>query len=135
ILAMPLAGKLSDQFGRKRVFLVAVALFTISSLACGLSTNIYMLVVLRFVQALGGGAFLPSASGIVSDAFGRNRDRALGMFTSIFPIGGIVGPVFGGVITQDWTWRAIFFINIPVGVVLVALGLRFLPANRPSGSR
>lgn len=135
ILAMPLAGKISDQFGRKKVFLIAVGLFTVSSLACGLSTDIYMLVPLRFVQALGGGAFLPSASGIVSDHFGKNRDRALGLFTSIFPIGGIAGPVFGGVITADWTWRGIFFINIPVGALLIALGVRYIPRTRPAGSR
>ena len=134
IIAMPLAGKISDQFGRKKVFLISVGVFTAASLACGLSTSIYMLVSLRFVQALGGGAFLPSASGIVSDHFGSDRDRALGLFTSIFPIGGIVGPVFGGVITQDWTWRAIFFINIPVGILLVSLGVHFIPKISPTRS-
>ncbi len=135
ILAMPLAGKISDQFGRKKVFLISVGVFTAASLACGLSTSIYMLVPLRFIQALGGGAFLPSASGIVSDHFGKDRDRALGLFTSIFPIGGIAGPVFGGLITQYWDWRVIFFINIPVGIVLIALGVHFIPSTRPAGAR
>jgi MFS family permease len=76
IVAMPVAGALSDIYGRKRLFLGAVVLFTVASLCCGLSTNVYELVVLRMLQALGGGAFMPSATGIVSDQFGADRDRA-----------------------------------------------------------
>ena len=136
IIAMPLAGRVSDQFGRKNVYLVSAAVFTAASLACGLSTSIYMLVSFRAIQALGGGAFLPSATGIVSDHFGRDRDKALAMFTSIFPIGAIVGPVFGGVIAQVWSWRGIFLVNIPIGIVLLALGIKFIPkgVRRPSAS-
>jgi EmrB/QacA subfamily drug resistance transporter len=127
ILVMPLAGKLSDAYGRKQVFMVAIVLFTIASLCCGLATNVYVLVALRAVQAVGGGAFLPSATGIVADHFGRNRDRALGMFTSIFPIGAIVGPILGGLFVTGWSWRAIFLVNVPIGVVLFVLALIFLP--------
>jgi EmrB/QacA subfamily drug resistance transporter len=136
IMAMPLAGKISDQFGRKKVYVLAAVVFTASSLACGLSTSIYMLVAFRFVQAMGGGALMPSASGIVADHFGRDRDRALAMFTSIFPIGGILGPVFGGLIAQDWSWRGIFFVNVPIGTVLVILAIKFLPKGikRPGAS-
>jgi EmrB/QacA subfamily drug resistance transporter len=131
IIAMPVAGKVSDQFGRKKVFLSCAVLFTVSSLLCGLSSSIYMLVALRVVQALGGGAFMPSATGIVADRFGKDRDRAIGMFTSIFPLGGIIGPVLGGVFVAYWSWRGIFFINVPVGVVLIALGLRYIPKSHP----
>src|SRR6202451_511134 len=134
IIAMPLAGKVSDQFGRKNVYLISAAVFTGASLACGLSTSIYMLVSFRAVQALGGGAFFLPTWGIVSDHFGHDRDKALEMFTSIFPIGGIVGPVFGGVIAQDWSWRGIFLVNIPIGVVLITLGAKFIPkgVRRPA---
>ena len=97
ILVMPLAGKVGERFGRKRIFLGAVILFTAASLCCGLAGNIYLLIALRGVQAIGGGAFMPSATGIVAQMFGRDRDRALGLFSSIFPIGGIIGPVLGGV--------------------------------------
>src|SRR6185437_14622202 len=83
ILVLPLAGKLGDQFGRKRVFLGAAVLFTTASLCCGFASNIYLLIVLRAVQAIGGGAFMPSATGIVAQIFGRDRDRAVGLFTSI----------------------------------------------------
>ncbi len=136
IMAMPLAGKISDQFGRKRVYVLSAVVFTTSSLACGLSTSIYMLVAFRLVQAMGGGAFMPSASGIVADHFGRDRDKALAMFTSIFPIGGIVGPVFGGLIAQDWSWRGIFFVNVPIGAALIILAVKYLPkgVRRPAAS-
>lgn len=127
IVAMPLAGRISDQYGRKKVFLLAAGLFTTASLCCGLVDNIYLLVACRALQALGGGAFMPSATGIVSDQFGRGRDRAIGMFASIFPIGGIVGPVIGSFVVTYWSWRAVFLVNVPVGLALITLGLVFIP--------
>ena len=134
VIAMPMAGKISDMYGRKKVFMISAAIFTLSSLCCGFAPNIAVLLVARFIQALGGGAFMPSATGIVSDHFGEQRDRAVGMFTSIFPIGGIVGPVLGGLFVNYWTWRGIFLVNVPVGVALIALTARFIPASalRPS---
>jgi EmrB/QacA subfamily drug resistance transporter len=129
VLAMPVAGRLSDQFGRKTIFLCAVAVFTIASLCCGLSTSIYMLIALRGVQGLGGGAFMPSASGIVADQFGPDRDRALAMFTSILPIGGIVGPVLGGLFVTYWSWRGIFLINVPIGLGLIILCAVVIPRS------
>src|SRR5215469_650935 len=133
VLVMPLAGKIGDQFGRKQVFLGAAALFTTASLCCGLAGNIYLLIVLRAVQAVGGGAFMPSATGIVTELFGKDRDRAVGMFSSIFPMGGIVGPVLGGLFVTYWSWRGIFLVNIPIGCALMALGAIFIPdiARRP----
>jgi EmrB/QacA subfamily drug resistance transporter len=131
LLTMPVAGRISDIYGRKRVFLAAVVLFTTASLCCGLSDSIYVLVPLRFVQAMGGGAFIPAASGIVSDLFGRDRYRALGMFTSIFPIGAMVGPVFGGLIVEYWSWQGIFLVNVPLGIALFVLGARWIPRQPP----
>jgi EmrB/QacA subfamily drug resistance transporter len=135
ILAMPMAGTLGDQFGRKRVFLVGVCLFTAASLACGFATNIYVLVALRAVQAIGGGAFIPSATGIVAEHFGRDRDRAVGMFTSIFPIGGIVGPIIGGILVGYFGWRTIFLVNVPIGVVLFVLSRKLIAESprKPAG--
>lgn len=122
IVALPLAGKLSDVYGRKHVFLGSVVLFTVASLCCGLAPNIQMLVVLRAAQALGGGAFLPSATGIVADEFVDNRDRAVGLFSTIFPLGGIVGPILGGIFVSFWSWRWIFLVNVPVGILLLIVG-------------
>jgi EmrB/QacA subfamily drug resistance transporter len=131
VVTMPVAGKISDQFGRKQVFVISAVLFTAASLACGFATNIYLLVALRAVQAIGGGAFMPSATGIVADHFGAQRDRALGMFTSILPLGGIVGPVVGGILVAFWSWRGIFLVNVPVGILLIVLAAKFLPAGVP----
>jgi EmrB/QacA subfamily drug resistance transporter len=129
IVVLPLAGRISDQYGRKRVFLGAIVVFVTASLCCGLVDNIYLLIAFRALQALGGGAFMPSATGIVADHFGSGRDRALGMFTSIFPIGGIVGPVIGSVFVTYWSWRGIFLINVPIGLVLFVLAAIFIPTG------
>jgi EmrB/QacA subfamily drug resistance transporter len=118
---MPLMGNLSDSFGRKRVYLISLLLFTGSSFACALAPNIHVLVAFRFLQGIGGASFLPTAAGIVSDQFPENRERAIGLFTSIFPIGGIVGPNLGGWIVSQYSWRYIFYINLPIGLVLIAL--------------
>jgi EmrB/QacA subfamily drug resistance transporter len=134
VIAMPMAGKLSDMYGRKKVFIVAAVVFTVSSLCCGFAGNMALLLLPRFIQALGGGAFMPSATGIVSDHFGSERDRAVGMFTSILPIGGIVGPIVGGLFVTYWSWRGIFLVNVPIGIVMIALAVKFIPSSaaRPS---
>jgi EmrB/QacA subfamily drug resistance transporter len=129
VVAMPMAGKISDMYGRKRVFLIAAVVFTASSLCCGFAGNIYLLLLPRAVQALGGGAFMPSATGIVSDHFGPERDRAVGMFTSILPVGGIIGPILGGLFVSYWSWRGIFLVNVPIGIVLIVLVAKFIPAT------
>jgi EmrB/QacA subfamily drug resistance transporter len=134
ILAMPIGGKISDQIGRKRVFLTALGVFTVSSLCCGLATDIRMLVVFRGIEALGAGVFLPSASGIVGDEFPENRDRVIASFTSIFPVGAMVGPVIGAFIVAHWSWRATFLVNVPVGIALLLLGLRFFAPSVRRGS-
>jgi EmrB/QacA subfamily drug resistance transporter len=127
---MPLMGNLSDGYGRKKTFLISLILFTSSSLACGLAPNIYSLVVFRFLQGVGGASFLPTAAGIVSDQFPENRERAIGLFTSIFPIGGIVGPNLGGWMISQYSWRYIFYINLPIGIGLFILILILLEDHK-----
>jgi EmrB/QacA subfamily drug resistance transporter len=129
VIAMPMAGKISDTYGRKKVFMISAAVFTVSSLCCGFTPNIGVLLVARLIQGIGGGAFMPSATGIVSDHFGDQRDRAVGLFASIFPIGGIVGPVVGGLFVSYWSWRDIFLINVPIGIVLIILTAKFIPSS------
>ncbi len=135
VVALPLSGRVSDQFGRRRIFLASTIAFSVASLACGLSTNVYMLIALRALQGAGGAGIIPSASGIVADHFGEDRDRAVGMFTSIYPLGAMAGPVFGGLLVTYVSWRAIFFVNVPLGVLVVALVLRLVPVSvrRDSG--
>lgn len=131
VLMLPVTGKLSEQYGRRRVFLASVLAFTAASLLCGLATNIQQLIVLRAVQAAGGAGFTPSATGIVVDYFGKERDRAVSLFGSIFPIGAVIGPIFGGLFVTYWSWRGIFFVNVPIGLTVIALALKYIPKDRP----
>jgi EmrB/QacA subfamily drug resistance transporter len=135
VLMLPLSGKFSERYGRRRVFLGSVVAFTAASLLCGLATNIYMLIALRAVQAAGGAGFTPSATGIVVDHFGPVRDRAVSLFGSIFPIGAMTGPIFGGLFVSYWTWRGVFFVNVPIGVAVTVLALRYVPRDRPRGEQ
>ncbi len=129
VLMLSLAGKLSVRFGQRRYFLFSVVLFAFASLCCGLATNIYFLIALRALQAAGGAGFTPSATAIVVERFGPARDKAVGLFGSIFPIGSTIGPIFGGLFVTYWSWRGIFFVNVPIGVVLVVMCLRYVPRD------
>jgi EmrB/QacA subfamily drug resistance transporter len=131
VLMLPVSGMLSERYGRRKVFLGSVVAFTAASLCCGLADNIYVLVLLRALQAAGGAGFTPSATGIIVDHFGDARDRAVSLFGSIFSIGAMIGPVFGGLFVSYWTWRGVFLVNVPIGVVVVLLALYYVPRDRP----
>lgn len=122
ILALPLGGRLADRFGSRRVFLVAVAAFTTLSCLCAAAGSIEPLIGARFLQGVAGGVLVPAANGIVAHHYGPDRDRALAAFTSVFPIGAILGPLVGGLVLTVWDWHAIFLVNAPLGVVVVLLG-------------
>ncbi len=131
VLMLPISGKLSERYGRRRVFLGSVVAFTAASLCCGLADDIYLLIALRAVQAAGGAGFTPSATGIIVDHFGDERDRAVSLFGSIFPIGAMIGPIFGGLFVTYWSWRGVFFVNVPIGLAIIALALRYIPRDGP----
>ncbi|MDT4891564.1 MAG: hypothetical protein QOE97_599 [Pseudonocardiales bacterium] len=135
IVVAPLAGHLGDAYGRKPVFLLALVVFTASSLLCGLVNSIHLLVPLRILQAFGGGAFIPSAIGIISDTFDAGRARAVGLTSSILPAGGLIGPVLGAVLIEVLSWRWIFFINVPIGLVLLLSAVRVIPRSARTTSR
>ncbi len=119
VIVMPVAGKLSDSLGRKRVFLFCVGCFTVGSLLCGLAPSIGLLIMFRVLEAVGAGGLMPSAVGIISDQFGEKRNQAIGLFTTIIPLGGILGPNIGGWVLEHWSWREIFFVNLPFGIILL----------------
>ncbi len=135
VLALSLAGKLSGRFGRRRFFLASVVVFATASLCCGLAGSIYVLIALRAIQAAGGAGFTPSATAIITGNFGTARDKAVGLFGSIFPIGSMIGPIFGGLFVSYWSWRGIFFVNVPIGTLLIICCLRYVPPdpNRDPG--
>src|SRR5580693_4324445 len=129
VVILPVTGKLSEQYGCRKVFLGSVAAFTLASLFCGLADNIYVLVALRALQAIGGAGFTPSATEIIVNYFGDTRDRAVSMFGSIFAIGTMIGPIFGGLFVSYWSWRGIFLVNVPIGVAVIVLALRYVPRD------
>ena len=133
-VAMPVVGKLGEQFGEMRVFVISVTVFILGSLLCGLASNVYVLIGCRILQALGGGGIMPSAVSIIARVFPESRARMLGLFTSIFPIGGIIGPNIGGLLLELFSWRVLFLVNVPVGLIVVPLLARQIAAydRRPS---
>ncbi|MFA7438904.1 MFS transporter [Castellaniella sp.] len=129
VLMLPVSGKLAERFGKRRVFLASTLVFTLASAGCGLANDIYVLIALRAVQAAGGAGFTPTATGIIVDHFGTARDRYVSLFSSIFPIGAMIGPIFGGYFVAYSSWRDVFHVNIPIGLVILLLAWRTIPRD------
>ena len=125
--SMPIVGKVSDVLGRRRTFMACLGLYIVGSVMAALSPNVWLLIASRLIQALGGGGFMPSAVGIVAEVFPQSRQRAIGFFSSIFPIGQIVGPVVGGWLIHSFSWRAIFWVNVPTGLLVLVLAWILIP--------
>ena len=129
----PFYGKLGDLLGRKRVFMFAIALFTIGSLACGMAWSMESLIAARVLQGLGGGGLMTSAFGILADLFEpRERAKYQGYSSAVFTLSSLVGPVAGGLISQAIGWEYIFLINLPIGIVVIAV-LAFAMPNFATG--
>ncbi len=131
-----LGGRAGDLFGRKKLFIIGVTLFTTASLLVGLATSPGLLIAARAVQGLGGALVSPVALSIITTTFaeGRERTRALAVWTTIAVGGAAVGLILGGVLTQTLDWRWNFFINVPVGVATILLALRFVPESKSPGT-
>ena len=121
-------GRLGDIFGFRRVFLIGIAIFTVGSVLCGLSSSLGVLITFRAVQAVGAGITAALAPGIITATFpSRERGRALGMQGMVVAIGLTLGPGLGGMFLDLWGWRAVFFINVPIGILALGACHRFLP--------
>ncbi|MET3697782.1 EmrB/QacA subfamily drug resistance transporter [Bacillus oleivorans] len=117
-VSTPIWGKLSDLFGRKKIFMIGVTLFLIGSIACGLSQNMGQLIFFRAIQGLGAGAINPVTFTIIADVYNfEQRAKIQGLVSSVWAIAGIFGPLAGGFLVDFFTWRWIFFINLPFGLV------------------
>jgi EmrB/QacA subfamily drug resistance transporter len=120
-------GRISDYTGKVRLFYAGIIIFTLSSLACGLSSGIYQLIFFRIIQGLGASIVYSINTAMLVQAFPRNeRGRALGFIGTVVAIGSIAGPILGGFMTDSLGWQYIFFINVPVGFVLVLAALKYL---------
>jgi EmrB/QacA subfamily drug resistance transporter len=127
-----LAGRVADLWGRRRTFVVGLAVFTAASLCCGLSVSKEMLVVSRAFQGLGAATTAPAALSIITTIFaeGRERDRAVAAWTAVAAGGGAAGLLLGGFITDVLGWQWIYFVNVPVGAAGIALSQVLLPESR-----
>ena len=124
-------GRFGDLYGRRRLFLGGMVLFTVASLACGLAPGIYWLIAFRAVQGLGGAAMMPSTLSIAAAVFpAAKRGAAMGVWGAVSGLATAIGPSLGGLIVDSASWRWIFLINLPVGVVGVLLTLRIVPESR-----
>lgn len=128
-------GSLGDHFGRKRIYSIGVVLFALASAWCGLAPNINQLIIARAVQGIGGALLVPGSLAIISASFDEDtRGKAIGTWSGFTAITAAIGPVFGGWLIQNVSWRAIFFINIPLALLVLALVYLHVPESRDEES-
>jgi len=127
-----LGGRAADRLGRRRLFMAGIALFSCASLLCGLSQSEGMLLIARGLQGLGGAMVSPAALSLILTTFseGPERNRALAVWGAIAGAGGAIGLLLGGVIVEALSWRWVFFVNVPIGAVVLALAPRIVPESR-----
>jgi DHA2 family multidrug resistance protein len=124
-IVLPMSGWLSNVIGRKRFYMICVAIFTASSLLCGFATSLPMMIVFRIVQGAGGGGLGPTEQAILADTFSaKRRGMAFAMYGMAVVVAPAIGPTLGGWITDNYNWHWIFFINVPIGILSLILTRR-----------
>jgi EmrB/QacA subfamily drug resistance transporter len=131
-------GRFGDLWGRRKLFMIGMTLFTVGSAACGLAPSIYLLIAFRVLQGIGGAAMMPATLSIVSDVFPPGkRGAAMGVWGGVSGLATAIGPTLGGIIVQyltwptaEGSWRWIFLVNIPIGILGVILALRIVPESK-----
>src|SRR5256885_4815943 len=124
-------GSLGDRFGRRRVFCSGVALFALASIGCGLAHSVSQLIVARAIQGVAGALLVPGSLAIISASFDESRrGQAIGTWSGFTAITAGVGPVMGGWLIEHVSWRAVFFINVPLALIVLLISLLHVPESR-----
>ena len=127
-IAIILFGKLSDIYGRKHILIAGIITFVITSVMCGFATSMFELIIFRGLQGIGGGILISLPFIVVGEIFSpRDRAKYMGILGSVFGLADVLGPILGGVITDAFGWRWVFFVNVPVGIAAVTMILYSLP--------
>ena len=141
-IVLPISGWLANLFGRKRFFLLCIFVFTVSSLLCGIAPSLPLLILFRVIQGVGGGGLQPMAQAILADTFPpQKRGLAFALYGITAIMAPTIGPTLGGWLTDNYSWRWIFYINLPVGILTLFLVLRvvedppYIARNRNAGVR
>src|SRR5215207_107156 len=124
-------GSLGDRYGRRRIFNIGVVIFAIASALCGLAANIEQLIAARAVQGIGGALLVPGSLALISSSFKENeRGKAIGTWSGFSAITTAIGPVLGGWMVEHWSWRAVFFLNLPLAVAVLLISGWKVPESR-----
>lgn len=136
VTLLPSIGRLGDMIGKKAIYTAGFVVFTVGSVLCGLSPDVYWLIGFRVLQAVGGAMVLALGAAILTEAFPPSeRGKALGLFGTFVSVGVVLGPTLGGILIEALSWHWIFFVNLPVGAIGVWLSLRYVPAFKPVGKQ
>ncbi|HJP90644.1 MAG TPA: MFS transporter [Pyrinomonadaceae bacterium] len=124
-------GSLGDRYGRRKIFNIGVVIFAVSSALCGLAANIEQLIIARAVQGIGGAMLVPGSLALISSSFGEDqRGKAIGTWSGFSAITTAIGPVFGGWLVEHWSWRAAFFLNLPLALAVLLISIWKVPETR-----
>jgi EmrB/QacA subfamily drug resistance transporter len=131
-VTIPIIGKLTDMYGRKYFYLGGIGIFILSSFLCGLSNTMTQIIVFRGVQGIGAGVMMANAFTVIGDIFPpAERGKYQGFMSAVFGISSIIGPTLGGYLTDSLSWHWVFFVNIPLGILIIILFIFFFPHFRP----